>query len=58
MRVDLLCRWCGNRFTRPNPHGPVPKYCSAAHKQRAHEARKMKQIAEDAYERGRRAAGT
>jgi len=34
-----VCAWCGQRFTRPHTRGPAPKYCSKAHRQRAHEAR-------------------
>lgn len=36
----LECEWCGREFGRPHSQGPVPRYCSAAHRQRAYEARK------------------
>jgi hypothetical protein len=35
-----VCQWCGETFTRPHAKGPTPKYCSPAHRQQAHRARK------------------
>lgn len=37
---DLVCEWCHETFVPSSKRGPVPKYCSPAHRQRAFEARK------------------
>ncbi len=34
-----VCEWCGVEFERRSRRGPAPRYCSAAHRQRSHEAR-------------------
>jgi len=34
------CLWCHRQFKPPGRRGPVPTYCSAAHRQRAYEARR------------------
>lgn len=40
MRVDkVVCEFCGDRFRPPFRRGPVPKYCSRSHRQRAYEQR-------------------
>jgi hypothetical protein len=36
---QLVCAHCGRTFTAPMKPGPPPKYCSPAHRQRAHEQR-------------------
>lgn len=41
---ELECAWCGRIFPRPHMKGPRPKFCSASHRQRAHEAREREQI--------------
>lgn len=33
------CAWCGATFEVHERPGPVPRYCKASHRQRAHEAR-------------------
>jgi hypothetical protein len=35
----LSCRWCGAELVRRSNHGPIPRYCSDAHRQSAHRAR-------------------
>ena len=35
--AKLTCAYCGKRFERPSNMGPVPRYCSASHRQRAFE---------------------
>jgi hypothetical protein len=35
----LICEYCGDEFKRPNGRGPIPRYCSAAHRQAAHRVR-------------------
>ncbi len=32
---DIRCVWCGAAFVRPHSRGPIPKFCSAAHRQAA-----------------------
>jgi septal ring factor EnvC (AmiA/AmiB activator) len=36
---QLVCAHCGRAFKAPMKPGPPPKYCSPAHRQRAHEQR-------------------
>lgn len=36
---QLVCAHCGRTFKAPMKPGPPPKYCSQAHRQRAHEQR-------------------
>jgi hypothetical protein len=36
---QLVCAHCGRTFKAPMKPGPAPKYCSPAHRQRAHEQR-------------------
>jgi hypothetical protein len=36
---ELECAHCGRTFKAPIKPGPLPKYCSPAHRQRAHEQR-------------------
>ena len=38
--MTLICEWCGRSFERTNVYGPIPKYCTPSHRQRAYEARK------------------
>jgi hypothetical protein len=39
-RVTILtCEYCGDEFKRPNDRGPIPRYCSPAHRQAAHRVR-------------------
>lgn len=40
----LRCEWCETEFERPSKRGPVPKYCSAAHRQAAHRARQAPRV--------------
>ncbi len=40
MSEELVCAHCGGRFSRQSPMGPKPRFCSASHRQRAHERRK------------------
>lgn len=44
MAVRLTCEWCGQKFARPHQRGPAPKFCSNAHRQRAHEARRFRRL--------------
>ena len=39
------CEWCGAPFQRPHLRGPAPRFCSHAHRQRAHEARRASEVA-------------
>ena len=48
----LVCAQCGRLFERPRRIGPIPKYCSAAHRQRAYEARRYEAAIRAAYQRG------
>lgn len=32
----LVCEWCEEPFQRASDKGPVPRFCSAAHRQAAH----------------------
>ena len=41
----LTCEWCGTEFARSSSRGPEPRYCSHAHRQRAHEARQAFRVA-------------
>ena len=43
---ELTCAWCGRAFIKPNARGPDPRYCSRAHRQRAHEGRQALRVAE------------
>ena len=36
----LTCQWCGRTFRRSSTRGPVPRFCSRSHRQRAYEARR------------------
>ena len=36
----LTCQWCGCTFGRSSTRGPVPRFCSRSHRQRAYEARR------------------
>jgi hypothetical protein len=38
-RGSTACEWCGRKFTVPNDRGPIPLYCSAAHRQAAYASR-------------------
>jgi hypothetical protein len=44
------CLWCGAEFKRRSHRGPVPKYCSDAHRQAAHRARHIPTIDTAAFE--------
>ena len=37
---SLNCEWCGRPFERPHSRGPVPRFCSRSHRQRAYEGRR------------------
>src|SRR5438105_374696 len=50
-RNDLTCEWCGKQFRRTHSRGPIPKYCSTAHRQRASEARRTVDLAVQALDR-------
>jgi hypothetical protein len=39
-----ICEWCGETFARTTNRGPMPKYCSAAHRQAAHRARQTESM--------------
>jgi len=39
MNANLRCEWCQKSFARPATRGPVPRYCSAGHRQAAYIAR-------------------
>jgi len=38
--TSTRCEWCGAAFQQPHTRGPVPKYCSPSHRQRAYEERR------------------
>lgn len=40
----INCEYCGKEFPKPNQRGPVPKFCSPAHRQRAYEESKFKRV--------------
>ena len=42
---SFMCEWCDVPFTRPSTMGPPPKFCSASHRQRAYELRRLEKIA-------------
>lgn len=42
----LICDWCGEVFERPHQRGPTPRYCSASHRQRAYEQRRVERLVE------------
>lgn len=44
MGEELRCEWCDASFQRPHKRGPRPKFCSASHRQRAHEARQAEAL--------------
>ena len=46
--MSLTCDWCGKTFDRSGERGPIPKYCSANHRQRAYEARRAVKVFEAA----------
>jgi len=50
----LKCVWCDKQFERRSTRGPVPKYCSASHRQRAYEARRNQALYAEASEPRRR----
>ena len=39
---NLTCDWCNEAFERPHERGPSPKFCSDAHRQAAHRAKKTR----------------
>lgn len=41
---DLTCEWCGGSFPRRSNMGPIPRYCSSGHRQRAHEVRRIQRL--------------
>lgn len=47
--MKLACQWepCGREFERPSPKGPVPKFCSPSHRQRAYEDRRVERRAQE-----------
>lgn len=44
----LTCEYCKRDFPKPKQRGPVPKFCSAAHRQRNYEETKMKRLQAEA----------
>lgn len=36
-----VCLYCGKEFTQYRKKGPIPSYCSASHRQMAHQRRKF-----------------
>jgi hypothetical protein len=44
------CGWCGDTFHRPHERGPIPKYCSTAHRQQAYRARQLGRFVEQHLE--------
>lgn len=44
---DLVCEWCDAPFSRPSDMGPSPKFCSASHRQRAYEVRRIEGLVSD-----------
>ncbi|MBB5436330.1 hypothetical protein [Nocardiopsis composta] len=49
--VSRTCEWCGAPVAYSG-RGPRPKYCSAAHRQRAYEVRTARRRQEEAVEAG------
>jgi hypothetical protein len=45
MNNELTCEWCGKQFLRAKSRGPIPKYCSMGHRQRASEVRRTGRVA-------------
>ena len=41
---QITCIFCDKSFNRLHSKGPVPKYCSAGHRQRAYEKNKKDNI--------------
>lgn len=43
--VDAFtCEWCDLPFARPSAMGPPPKFCTASHRQRAYEVRRLEKV--------------
>src|SRR5687767_7091266 len=40
-----MCQWCGVSFVRQSARGPEPAFCSPAHRQAAHRARRKSEQA-------------
>ena len=40
----ITCGYCGNEFPKPKQRGPVPKFCSPAHRQRNYEENRVKRV--------------
>lgn len=47
MAGQLTCEWCGEPFERAHRRGPVPKYCSKTHRQRAYEDRQRRRTPDE-----------
>lgn len=43
----LVCEYCKREFPKPKQRGPVPKFCSAAHRQRNYEETKVKRLQQE-----------
>jgi hypothetical protein len=48
--ADPVCEWCGERFARPSLKGPMPRFCSQSHRQRAYEQRRLAALIAKAIE--------
>jgi hypothetical protein len=40
------CQWCDRKFAAPHAKGPLPKYCSASHRQAAFVQRRHLSVVE------------
>jgi hypothetical protein len=49
--VTIVCAWCGRKFERKNPKGPIPRYCRQGCRQRAYEDRRLNRRLLEMYER-------
>lgn len=54
--MTLVCQWCGAHFERPNTRGPIPKFCRASHRQRAHQLRVLERFKAQVLEEHEREA--
>lgn len=50
----LTCEYCEREFPKPKQRGPVPKFCSAAHRQRNYEETKLKRLLAEKRELSRK----
>lgn len=42
----ITCEWCRAKFTQPHVKGPVPRFCSKAHRQYSFQKVKMDRLTE------------